>query len=246
MKVVDCIQGSGLWLQQHVGRVTASRIKDVMDFTAKGQPGAKRKAYMAEKMAEILSGKLYQGKPPSFDMLRGIEFESDALEAYELARQFPIDRVGFVIHPANDRCGSSPDGLVGTDGGVEAKVPKIETHLRWLEEGTVPQEHRGQMVLGMICCERAWWDFISHVPEPHFPDKLRNFIVHLDYDEDEAEALDLGVRTFFEELDERMAKLQKKYGPFPLPDLRIATANNVPSQTTEEWLEEFSGGGIVP
>ena len=47
--------------------------------------------------------------------------------------------------------GCSPDGLVGDDGGLEAKAPNPETHLLWLSGGIIPVKHMPQVQFCLIC-----------------------------------------------------------------------------------------------
>jgi hypothetical protein len=55
MKIIDCAQGSPEWFAARAGRVTASRIADLMAKTKTGW-GACRANYLAELVAERLTG----------------------------------------------------------------------------------------------------------------------------------------------------------------------------------------------
>lgn len=53
--MTDIIQGSVEWFQQRLGKVTASRVADVVAKTKSG-PSASRANYMAQLIAERLTG----------------------------------------------------------------------------------------------------------------------------------------------------------------------------------------------
>jgi hypothetical protein len=110
-------QGSQEWLRERAGKVTASRIADLMAKTKSGY-GASRANYAAQLIAERLTGCV----APSFTnaaMIHGTETEPEARRAYEFFVDCDVQQVGFVPHPIINMAGASPDGLVGTDGLLE-------------------------------------------------------------------------------------------------------------------------------
>jgi hypothetical protein len=205
MRVVECVQNSGEWLAARAGRITASRVADVLAFTKKGEPTQKRTDYAIEMVSERLSGFCVE-RYVTWAMKEGTRLEPDAITEYELATDVMIDRVGFVLHPSMDFSGASPDGLVGADGGVEAKCPTPTTHIAWMLAGQVPLEHAPQMIWNMVCCERMWWDFISYCPI--FPAPLNRFIIRLHRDEKIINGIDAEVRKFDDEVNTMIAKLR--------------------------------------
>ena len=54
--IVDCEQGSPEWFEARLGKVSASRMADMTAMTKNGY-GASRANYMAELVAERLTGK---------------------------------------------------------------------------------------------------------------------------------------------------------------------------------------------
>jgi len=170
MRVIHCEQNTAEWLEIRRGKITASRICDVMAVLTKaskngkaGDPGAARITYRRELVAERTTGRV----PDHFvspAMAWGHEYEGRARDAYEFAAGVMVDQVGFILHPAFDFAGASPDSLVGNDGGLEIKCPLSTTHIRWMEDDVVPEEHRDQMYMNMLCGERQWWDFLSFDP----------------------------------------------------------------------------------
>ena len=80
-----------------LGKLTASRIADATAKLANGRWGASRATYMADLVAERLTG-VSAERYVSKEMLWGIETEAHAKRAYEWFHE-PIQAVGFVDHP---------------------------------------------------------------------------------------------------------------------------------------------------
>ena len=177
MRVIDVEQGSSAWLAARQGRITASRIKDAMNYLKKGGESQKRADYRMDLIAERLTG-LTTETFVTGAMQWGIDNEPFARAEYELLTDRIVDAVGFIVHPRLDCSGASPDGLVGDDGGVEIKCPNTTTHLEWMLAGVVPEEHTAQMMWCMACSGRNWWDFVSFDPRIKEPG-LQVFISRL-------------------------------------------------------------------
>ena len=97
-------------------------------------------------------------------MQDGIDNEDFARASYEIATGFDVSQTGFVLHPASDRMGASPDGLVGADGMIEIKCQQAYIRLECQDSGDIAEEYLAQMQFGMLCCERQWCDFVSYSP----------------------------------------------------------------------------------
>ena len=207
MKIENCVQGTQDWFDARNGRVTASRIKDVMNWLkptkadiAAGirNEGQKRADYKTELIAEMLLGEAI----PHFvsDAMKwGIEQEALAATNYELASPLDVSSVGFVYHPSIDRAGASPDRLVGKDGLLEVKCPNTTTHIEWILADVVPEEHRKQMYFQMRCCERDWCDFVSF--DSRLPKRYQLFTKRLHADEAIMDDIDSEVLQFLAEVD---------------------------------------------
>jgi predicted phage-related endonuclease len=159
------IQGSDEWMALRCGRITASEVKLILTPTLKAANNDKTRAHVWELAAQRITGYVeptYIGEA----MLRGHEDEVLARALY--AEHFaPVEEVGFVT---NDEwgftLGASPDGLVGTDGGIECKsriqkyqVQAIVEHYR---DGTIPDEFMLQVQTCMLVTGRKWWDLVSY------------------------------------------------------------------------------------
>jgi hypothetical protein len=198
VRFVDCEQNSAKWISARTGRITASRICDLMATLKRGGEAASRRDYRAELIAARLTGKA-ESRYVSKEMRYGSEQEPFARTAYEIRSENIVDQVGFVFHPRLDFSGASPDGLIREDGGVELKCPKTTTHLAYMAAGTVPTEYEDQLLWNMACSEREWWDFVSF--DPRLPEKLRLFIVRIPRDEARIGEIERGVMTLNNEID---------------------------------------------
>jgi len=207
MKVLDFPQGSAEWLASRAGRVTASRISDVLAKVKTGEAAARRD-YRAQIVAEILTGKPQDEGYVNDAMKHGTENEPFARSAYEVSRGILVDQVGLVLHPEIDRAAASPDGLADKDGLLEIKCPKTATHLEYLLAGEVPSKYRPQMLWQMACTGRAWCDFVSF--DPRLPQDLQLFVVRLQRDDKAIQEMEKEVRKFLEEVDAVIDQLKSR------------------------------------
>lgn len=208
MNVVDVVQGSEAWLAARAGLVTASRMGDV---TAKGKGSAEsvtRANYRAQIIAERLTGAPSEDVFQSAAMQHGKEQEPFARAAYEASRGVLIDQVGLVLHPTIQGSGSSPDGLVGSDGGIEIKCPLTKTHIEYIIRGCVPSSYVDQMLWNMACTGRAWWDFVSF--DNRLPEHLSLFVCRLERNESAISELEAAVLKFNEEVSDYISRLNRK------------------------------------
>jgi putative phage-type endonuclease len=193
------------WHTARLGKVTASRVADVIAKTKTGY-GASRANLMADLIVERLTG-----QPASTftnaHMEWGTEQEPHARAAYSARTGELVEEVGFIDHPRIVNSGASPDGLVGDDGLVEFKCPATATHLDTLLAGEVPTKYIPQIQFQMACTNRAWCDFVSY--DPRLPEHLRMFVKRVERDDKYITTLEGEVKTFLAELNEKLEKLQE-------------------------------------
>lgn len=173
-------QRSDEWFSARLGKVTASRINDVMATLKSGGEAATRKNYKTQLVVERLTG-LKADSYTNGAMQWGIDQEPFARQAYEFFAGVDVAEVGFIDHPTIPMSGASPDGLIGADGMIEIKCPNTATHLEWLMAVSVPPEHVKQMQWQMECADRKWCDFVSY--DPRLPVDLQMFIVRCERDD---------------------------------------------------------------
>ena len=193
------------WVAARLGRVTASRVVDVVTKTKTGY-GASRANYMAQLICERLTGS--QGESfTSSAMQWGTDTEPMARSAYEGATGDLVIETGFVPHFAIPQSGASPDGLVGNDGLVEIKCPNTATHIETLLGQSPPRKYVAQMQWQMACTGRKWCDFVSF--DPRMPDGMKIFIMRIERDNAMIAELESEVMKFIGELDSKIAQLKE-------------------------------------
>ena len=197
------IQGSEVWLAARLGKVTASRMDDLLARTKSGY-GAGRSNYMAQLIAERLTGKVAESYTNAA-MAWGTENEPAARAAYEFVTDQEVTETGFILHPGINDSGASPDGLVGGKGLVEIKCPNTATHIETLLTCSIPGKYQKQMLWQMACTQRLWCDFVSF--DPRMPEHLRIFVQRMAYDSKEAQRMELEVVEFLAEMVDKIAKL---------------------------------------
>ena len=157
----DIDQGSQAWLDLRIGKVTASRVKDVLTNGRGGNPSKTAESYMYELLAELLTGE----SKPFFEndaMRWGTETEPQARSMYELLNDVTVEEVAFVKH--SDYIGVSPDGLVGEDGLIEIKCPTTTTQLKRALSDDYSADYKAQIQMQLWVTGRKWCDFVSFDP----------------------------------------------------------------------------------
>jgi putative phage-type endonuclease len=198
-------QGSEAWFQVRVGKVTASRVADILAKTKSGY-STSRENYMAQLVCERLTNQ----KAESFTnaaMQHGTETEPLARAAYEALKDVLVDEVGFVPHPSIQMAGASPDGLVGDDGLIECKCPQTNTHIETLLTQSVPTKYFTQMQFQMACTGREWCDFVSF--DNRLPAELQLFVKRVPRDDVFIKQAEAEIVKFIAELDDKINKLMK-------------------------------------
>lgn len=199
-------QGTVEWHLQRLGKVTASRIADVL---SKGKSGesASRKNYRTELLVQRLTGQPGESFT-SAAMEWGTQTEPMARIAYEAEMGRFVNQVAFLDHPTIANYGCSPDGLVDKDGLIEIKCPNSSTHIDYLLDDKPPAKYVPQMQCQMAVTGRQWCDFVSF--DPRLPDDLRLFVVRLERDQEYIEAMEAEVQKFLSEVDEMFTKLKER------------------------------------
>jgi hypothetical protein len=72
-------------------------------------------------------------------------------------------------------------------------------------KGTVPSEHKNQMLAQLACTGREWVDFVSF--DPRLPEHLQLFVVRFQPEPKDIEDLEKDVMTFLMEVDTMQRKL---------------------------------------
>jgi putative phage-type endonuclease len=206
--VNDIIQGSDEWKALRLGKVTASRVADIVAKTKSGY-SASRANYMAQLIAERLTGTPAESFSNAA-MIHGTETEPEARDAYCFYQGVAVKEVAFVPHPKIDQAGCSPDGLVDEDGLVEIKCPNTATHLETLLGQAVPAKYETQMQFQMACTGRKFCDFVSY--DPRMPENMRLFIKRMPRDDKRIAELEGEIAAFLLEMAVKLSELNSLYG----------------------------------
>jgi len=208
MSAMHMEQRSPEWLEARRGKVTASRVADIVAKTKAGY-STSRANYMAEIVVEILTGSatdFYQNSA----MLWGTNTEPLARASYEALTGELVEEVGFVPHPTIAMSGASPDGLVGDSGLIEIKCPNTSTHIETVLGQDVPSKYMAQMQWQMACTGRSFCDFVSY--DPRLPEEMQIFVKRVQRDEEMIKTLEEEVSKFLSEVTVKIDQLKKLTG----------------------------------
>ena len=199
-------QRSEQWFLARKGKVTASKMADVM---AKGRGGAEsvtRAKYLDQLVTERLTRDIQEGYTNEA-MQRGTDLEPIARAAYSFHTGFDVVELGFVDHPDIDNAGASPDGLVGDCGLVEIKAPNSNTHIEYILAGKPPAKYIPQMAWQLACTGRKWVDFVSY--DDRLEDESKHlFIVRYHRDDEYIAEIEEQVKQFLLEVEAKVSKFK--------------------------------------
>ena len=198
-------QRTEAWYQLRAGKVTASRVADIIAKTKTGY-SASRENYLAQLVCERMTEKPAESYSNAA-MQWGTDQEPFARAAYEAAKDVLVEEVGFVVHPTIEGAGASPDGLVGLFGLVEIKCPNTATHIQTLLDQKVPEKYNVQMQWQMACTGRQWCDFVSF--DPRMAEGLQLFIKRVEYDPLYVAQLEKEVINFLMDVQDKIQQLNK-------------------------------------
>lgn len=195
------------WYDLRLGKVTASRMGDVMAKTKTGY-AAVRATYMSELICERLTGQ----KADRFvnrAMIWGTEKEPIARDAYVALTGFDVTETGFIPHPAIENFGASPDGLIGDTGLIEIKCPSTATHIETVLNGVIDRKYILQMQVQMACTNRDWCDFVSF--DPRMPEGMDLWMCRVGRDDSLIQEIEDETAAFLEEIEEKIEALRSRF-----------------------------------
>ena len=196
-------QRSPDWFAARLGKVTASRVADVIAKTKTGY-SASRENYMAQLVVERMTQKPTESYSNAA-MQWGTDQEPFARAAYETAKGVMVEEVGFVPHPNILMAGASPDGFVGVKGLVEIKCPNTATMIETLLTKKCPQKYFTQIQFQLACTDRVFCDYV--VFDPRMPKHLQLFVTRVERDEDFIAHIEDEIQIFLSEVDEKITQL---------------------------------------
>lgn len=179
----DIEQGTEEWLALRRGIVTASTVGKLLTPTLKVASNDTARGFIASLVAERITG-TSETTFVNDDMLRGQLSEPIARDLYSGHYEQAVE-IGFMrLEEDGWTLGASPDGLVGTDGGLEVKSPRAKGHILTILRDEVPAMYMPQIQACLLVSGRAWWDYCSYhaglplfvkrvYPDPQWFDAIR-------------------------------------------------------------------------
>lgn len=190
-------QGTPEWHELRRGKVTASRVADILAKTKTG-PSASRQNYLIE-LALQRTTKTIEPSYTNAAMEWGTQTEPQARVAYEVETGNFVDQVPFIDHPAIKGFGCSPDGLVGNEGLIEIKCPNSATHWEYFKSKEPPKKYWIQMQAQMAVTGRKWCDFVSF--DPRMPNRSQLLIVCVARDYEFITYMNAEIQQFLSEVE---------------------------------------------
>ena len=192
----DIKQNTDAWLELRKGKVTASRVADVLAKTKTGV-SASRGNYLIELALQRVTGVI----EPSYTndaMQWGKDNEQTARTAFEVAHNVFVDQVAFVDHPTIKNFGCSPDGVI-SDSLLELKCPyQSAVHWSYFKDGC-PSKYYTQIQAQMSCTgAKSVW-FVSF--DPRMPKRSQLYIEEVLREEEFIKKLEDEVKQFLNEVE---------------------------------------------
>ena len=198
-------QGTPEWHELRRGKVTASRVADILAKTKTG-PSASRQNYLIE-LALQRTTKTIEPSYTNSAMEWGTATEPQARVAYEVATHNFVDQVPFVDHPTIKWFGCSPDGLVG-DGLLEIKCPNSATHWEYFKAKEPPKKYFIQMQAQMAVTGAKWCDFVSF--DPRMPERSQLLIVNVPRDPEFILYMEAEIKQFLDEVETEVKLMENQ------------------------------------
>ena len=203
---VDIIQGSEEWFAVRRGKITASRLGDIMRKTKWGESTYKSKVRL-ELAIERITGKSASNVVMNQAMRDGVEREPDARTLFEAITGKEVALCGSFDHPTIVNTSASPDGLIrGENATLELKAPTHATHAKNLMSDTMPKNYVYQVQWQIACTESDFAYFASYHPD--YPKDLRLKWVKVERDDEVIKSLEKEVRAFDISIEDLIIKIQ--------------------------------------
>ena len=178
----ELIQGSPEWFSARLGKLTASRLGDLMKVTKYGESTYKTRLRM-ELAIERITGKPASSVVMNQAMRDGVEREPDARKLFEAVTGKEVALCGSFDHPEIVNTAASPDGLLREEDAIlEIKCPTPVTHGKNLMAETMPSNYVYQVQWQIACTESTHGYFASYHPD--FPKELRLKVVKVERDDE--------------------------------------------------------------
>jgi hypothetical protein len=183
-------QGSEEWLAERRGVITASRFRDALDRTKKGELTAKAELYAMDLARERCGGSVF-GPYVNAQMRWGTEQEPFARMEYEIANDRLVSEVGF-FKTEDGLFGVSVDGIVEDEGAIEIKSIASSDMLYTVLVEKDYSHYVHQVTATMWLLRLQWCDLVLWTPD--LAKKMR--VVRFPRDEDFIEKMERDLIEF--------------------------------------------------
>ena len=187
------------WHEARKGKVTASMASVIM---AKRGLGKTAENYAKKLIADEIQD-FFEEEFVSYAMQYGIDNEPIAIQKFEEQEFMEVQKVGFI--EKGNFLGCSPDGLIGSDGGIEVKCPQSEKHISNLLSTECPAEYYDQIQMSMYVTGRKWWYFVSY--NNYFKEPYQLKVLKVDVDLEWQKLFEIRLEQFKEMLQNFKDKL---------------------------------------
>ena len=168
----DIIQGTPQWEAIKSGVLSASQISALLTKSGAASKINKEGDHtdgfntLVKKILAEMVTDTREEHIETFDMQRGHDFEPPARALYRKEYDKDTRECGFITRESvSGKIGYSPDGVVGDDGLIEIKCPRINKHIGIITDNKAPDEYMAQIQAGLYITKRKWCDFISFYDE---------------------------------------------------------------------------------
>ena len=136
MQVIKVDQNSEEWFDLRKGKITGSKLKDVI--TKRAGYGKKMGFY------QLIADKLALPADSEDPMERGSRLEDEAAEEFEKRNNVKTEAVGIWVSDVDENIMISPDRVVSDTEAVEIKCLNSAAHIKAIIENTIPKEYEDQ------------------------------------------------------------------------------------------------------
>ena len=234
-----CVPRSEEWRAMRLGKPGTSEFHRIV--TPTGKISSQAKEYAVRLVAELMLGRSIGDDIQTQYMVRGIETEDNAIEAFEFQTGLDTQPGGYVTTD-DGLIGCSPDRLVGDFGILEIKVPAANTHVGYLLDPESMERDKYPQIMGqMLVCERDYDYLVS------YHDLLPIAIRKVGRDEKYIDTLRTALYTFVQQVALMREKLEHEYGKFPEIVIPQPLADDDPGAlgVSQDEVKEMIARGLL-
>lgn len=216
MRFVTADQRSPEWYKARLGKVTGSRIKDMIAYSKRGVKNKEtgelefpeleaRKKYRRQLVTERIYGQAGVEEVYVNDAMRwGIMNEDIARTQYKLATRYKVSEEGFCVLEKDGKdvmAGCSTDGLIEEiNGNLEIKNLTPSNHLyEIVRENQLPDQFRDQVQFQLFVTGRDVCHFVGY--DSRAPKGIDLLAVSVDRDEEYIGYLEHEMYKFLDEVE---------------------------------------------